>query len=113
VQPAFWQSAATVGLIGLQAVLVEQLHDCWHVPLVQERPEQHGAPVGVHATADARQVVVVVLVDVDVVPLTHTAAVPSDVAKGHPGLHASPAWQQVRLAPLPHGVLPAGHPHRP
>jgi len=48
-----------------------------------------------------------------VVPLTQAAAVASDEAKGQPAPHACPAGQQVREAPLPHGVVPAGHPHSP
>jgi hypothetical protein len=59
------------------------------------------------------EVVAIVVVVVDVVPLTHADAVPNDEAARQPGPHACPAAQQVRLAPLPHGVVPAGQPHRP
>jgi hypothetical protein len=53
------------------------------------------------------------LAEVDVVALTQALPVPSDDAGAHPGLQACPAGQHLRLAPLPHGVVPAGHPHRP
>jgi hypothetical protein len=51
--------------------------------------------------------------EVDVVPLTQAVAVPSVDASGHPEPHACPALQHLRLVPLPQGVVPAGHPHRP
>jgi hypothetical protein len=62
---------------------------------------------------DDEDVVATVVVVVDVVPLTQTDAVPNDDAGGQPDPHAWPAAQQVRFAPLPHGVLPAGQPHLP
>lgn len=46
-------------------------------------------------------------------PLTHAVAVPKLDAFGHPGEHAWPAAQHVSPAPLPHGVVFAGHPHKP
>jgi hypothetical protein len=51
--------------------------------------------------------------EVDVVPLTQAVAVPSVDASGHAEPHACPALQHLRLVPLPQGVVPAGHPHRP
>jgi hypothetical protein len=86
----------------------------------QQVPLQHVWPVSgqqvVPAQSASEHPTVVEVVDevvVDVVPLTQVAAVANDVAGGQPDAHAWPAAQQVRLAPLPHGVLPAGHPHRP
>jgi hypothetical protein len=32
---------------------------------------------------------------------------------GHPLLHAAPGGQHVRFEPLPHGVVPGGHPQNP
>ena len=68
----------------------------------------HGPPDGVQTV-----VLVDVDVEVDVVPLTHADAVLNDDADGQPERHAWPAGQQVRLAPVPHGVVPAGQPHSP
>jgi hypothetical protein len=48
-----------------------------------------------------------------VVPLTQAVPVPSDDANGHRDEHAWPAAQHLRLAPVPQGVVPDGHPHRP
>ncbi|MCU1449379.1 MAG: hypothetical protein JWP02_1549 [Acidimicrobiales bacterium] len=48
-----------------------------------------------------------------VVALTQTVDAARVEAEGQPEPHVWPAGQQVRLAPLPHGVVPAGHPQRP
>lgn len=62
-------------------------------------PCVQAVPTGEHGTV------------VEVVALTHTLELASDDAEGQPGPHAWPAAQHVRLAPLPQGVVPAGHPH--
>jgi hypothetical protein len=46
-------------------------------------------------------------------PLTHPLPVPKDCTGGQPEPHATPALQQVRLAALPQGVVPAGQPQMP
>jgi hypothetical protein len=91
----------------------------WHWSLMQPSPAvqqvspaTHAAPEPMHSVVEV-DVEDVELVDVDVVPLTQAAAVPRDAAVGHPDPHACPAAQQVRFAPLPHGVVPAGQPHWP
>jgi hypothetical protein len=62
---------------------------------------------------DAVVVDVVVLELVVVVAETHTEAVPNEAAVGHPPVHACPAGQHVRLAPLPQGVVRGGQPQSP
>jgi hypothetical protein len=55
------------------------------------------------------------LVDEDVVvvvALMQAAELLSDDGEGHPVEHAAPAGQHVRLTPLPHGVVPDGHPQK-
>ena len=119
----------------LQHVEPQTLLASQQPPLKQTRPPQQQAGVGPgHPTQLAGQqrpfeqalppvhgglqgVVVVVLLEVEllveVVPLTHADAVANDAADRHPGPHAWPAGQHVREAPLPQGVVPAGHPQRP
>jgi hypothetical protein len=58
-------------------------------------------------------VLVDVLVVVEVVPLVQAALRVKVDADGQDPLQAWPAAQQVRLVPLPHGVLPAGQPQKP
>jgi hypothetical protein len=90
--------------------------DGWQTLLMQLSPDtQHVAPA-LQEAPEAMQAVVEVVLDevlVDVVPLTHTVAVVNDEAGGQPAPQACPAAQQVRLAPLPQGVRPAGQPHSP
>ena len=62
---------------------------------------------------DDDEVEAIVVLVVEVVPLTQADAVPYDDARGQPEPHACPAGQHVRLAPLPQGVVPAGQPHSP
>ena len=48
-----------------------------------------------------------------VVELTQTCEVENVDTEGQPGLHATPASQQVIEAPVPQGVFPAGQPQMP
>jgi TetR/AcrR family transcriptional regulator, regulator of mycofactocin system len=118
----FWQ-VPPEQLLLVQSLLLAQeppAETGWHVKLLSQNLLQQSpppvqlcrAPAGMHATVVLVDVLVDVELDVVVVALTHTVEEASDDATGHPGPHATPALQQVRLAPLPHGVVPAGQPQR-